>query len=78
MLDGVACQALDRMPRYLPEGLPGPKLKGVDMCNNRKPWEVGWEGVFDSSVGPTLATERRNIMGASLKKCIRNFEEVRQ
>ena len=64
------------MSYYLPEGLPGPKLKGVDMCNNRKPWPNGWEGVFDSNVGPTLAAERRGIMGASLRECIRNFEEV--
>uniref|UniRef100_A0A0E0LU71 DUF7796 domain-containing protein n=1 Tax=Oryza punctata TaxID=4537 RepID=A0A0E0LU71_ORYPU len=46
----------------------------LGLCNATGEWEKGWEEVFDMTVGPVAATERKRVTTMSVEECTYDLE----
>eukprot|EP00270_Netrium_digitus_P005239 TRINITY_DN16885_c1_g1_i1.p1 TRINITY_DN16885_c1_g1~~TRINITY_DN16885_c1_g1_i1.p1 ORF type:complete len:470 (+),score=114.00 TRINITY_DN16885_c1_g1_i1:25-1410(+) len=56
----------------------GPNVRDVNVCDETKPWEDGWEKRFDQFVGSKFAASRKEIMDGMKDNCEVNMEKLQK
>ncbi|XP_078177935.1 uncharacterized protein LOC144572297 [Carex rostrata] len=50
----------------------------MELCDARKPWEEGWEKIFDEVAGEAAATVRRRVKEMKLDDCVQEMDGLRR
>lgn len=48
----------------------------LELCDAHKPWESGWERIFDRVAGPAAASTRKRVWALDMKRCVQDMEAL--
>ncbi|KAJ3685767.1 hypothetical protein LUZ61_014931 [Rhynchospora tenuis] len=67
----------------------GPKMKNwsgwtewrngsLELCDGSRPWQKGWEKIYDEVSGKTAANVRRRVKKVKIEDCVKELEELKR
>ncbi|XP_078177815.1 uncharacterized protein LOC144572221 [Carex rostrata] len=50
----------------------------LELCNANRPWQEGWEEIFDKDAGIVAANVRRRVKEMKIEECVREVEGLKR